>query len=81
MLTTDFTGTYDYELEEAKHAASGIHEDFCDEYYDSMDDVHEAILKERIHWKNQLSEESFNEFNNYFTAELKKLNPLYIGDD
>ena len=42
MLTTDFTGTYDYEMEEAHHAAQYIIEDYADGYIESSDELHHA---------------------------------------
>ena len=49
-LTTDFSGTYDYEREEAAEVADTICEDLRDGYYRNADDYHQRIIKERAHW-------------------------------
>ncbi len=70
MLTTDFSGTYDYEKEEAKHAANYILEDLYDGYL-TLEELPERILKERTHWKKCIPE-TFDDFNKYFTNEINK---------
>ena len=71
MLTTDFTGTYDYEMEEAHHAAQYIVEDYADGYIESSDELHHRINKERMHWKTCLPE-TFEDFD-------KHLSPTYAN--
>ena len=64
MLTTDFTGTYDYEQEEAKHAASYI----LNELYDgeiTPEQLPLKLEKERQHWKKHLPD-TFEEFDKHF---------------
>jgi hypothetical protein len=71
MLTTDFTGTYDYEMEEAHHAAQYIIEDYTDGYIESSDELHRRINKERMHWKKCLPE-TFEDFDKHFIAYLRQ---------
>ena len=71
MLTTDFTGTYDYEMEEAHHAAQYIVEDYTDGYIESSDELHHRINKERMHWKKCLPE-TFEDFDKHFIAYLRQ---------
>lgn len=66
MLTTDFTGTYDYEKEEAEYAARYILDDFLDGTI-SFEEMEERIMKERVHWKKCIPE-TFEEFDKYFLA-------------
>jgi hypothetical protein len=68
MLTTDFSGTYDYEKEEAEHEAEYIIEcinDDGDEYAKGR------IEKLRIHWQKVLdTKESFDDFCKHFNAKM-----------
>ena len=70
MLTTDFTGTYDYEKEEAEHAARYI----LDSVYDgdlTADDLPETLLKERTHWKKCIPE-TFEDWDAHFTRAINE---------
>jgi hypothetical protein len=64
MITTDFSGTYDYEREEAENSAQellGIKGDYSKEEFDAL------IMREVLHWKKCLdSEESFDCFLGHF---------------
>jgi hypothetical protein len=71
MLTTDFTGTYDYEMEEAHHAAQYIVEEFTEGFIESSDELHHRINKERMHWKKCLPE-TFEDFDKHFIAYLRQ---------
>jgi len=64
MLTTDFTGTYDYEREEAKHAASYILDDVYDGYI-NPEELPFTLEKERQHWKKHLPD-TFEDFDKHF---------------
>jgi len=50
MLTTDFTGTYNYAVEEANAEADSMLEDFANGYYRTKDELHQAVIKTRDHW-------------------------------
>jgi len=68
MFTTDFTGTYDYEKDEALHAARYI----LDSLYDadiSPDELPGVLMKERAHWKKSLRE-TFDDWDKHFTREI-----------
>ena len=70
MLTTDFTGTYDYEQEEAKHAASYI----LNELYDgeiTPEQLPLKLEKERQHWKKHLPD-TFEDFDKHFTQFISE---------
>jgi len=69
MLTTDFTGKYDYEKEEAEHASQYILDDLQDGYL-TFDELPERIMKERLHWKKCLPE-TFNNFDSYFLKAIE----------
>ena len=69
MLTTDFTGTYDYEKEEAEHAAAGLLEDLaCG--YTKPEDFELRLLKERAHWRKCLPD-TFEDFDKHFREAIK----------
>ncbi len=70
MLTTDFSGTYDYEREEGEHAAQCILGDLYDGYLD-YSDLPEKMLKERQHWKKCLPD-TFDDWNKHFTDTIEK---------
>lgn len=70
MLTTDFSGDYDYEKEEAVHAANYILEDLYAGYL-TFEELPERIQKERAYWKKCIPE-TFDDFNKYFTEEINK---------
>ena len=68
MLTTDFTGTYDYEQEEALHAANYILESLHDgEISPAM--LPGSLLNERMHWKRHLPD-TFEDFDKHFNARI-----------
>lgn len=72
MLTTDFSGTYDYEKEEAYHAATILNEAFIEGYYSTRGEYEEACAKELAHWgmvfKNDV--DAFEDFKRHFEAAL-----------
>jgi hypothetical protein len=68
MLTTDFTGTYDYEQEEAVNAANFILECLYDGDI-SPCTLPEKLLKERQHWKKHLPD-TFEDFDKHFNARI-----------
>jgi len=72
MRTYDFTGTYDYEVTEAYHAAQYIFDELFDGYLDSWDELHGRIDRERRHWKKYLPE-TFDVFDQHFIFYLRKL--------
>lgn len=49
-LTSDFTGTYDYEREEAAIVAESFIEGIECEFYSNADEYHQAVINERSHW-------------------------------
>ena len=49
-MTTDFTGTYDYEREEACIVAESYIEGLREGYYLNADEYHRALIHEREHW-------------------------------
>ena len=65
---TDFTGTYDYEREEARHVASGYREDMQEGYYRSVDEYHQALIKERAHWAKCLNDAGMKDFADEFNS-------------
>ena len=65
-MTTDCTGTYDYEREEAKHCAEGYCADIEDGYYRNADEYHQAIIKERAHWAKCLDDSGMADFADEF---------------
>jgi len=68
-LTTDFSGTYDYEKTEAESAANHILEDICMGYFMDRDGVDLAVKRELAHWTKVL-DTGFSEFEGYFYATL-----------
>ena len=68
-LTTDFSGTYDYEQTEAKHCAEALIEDLESGYYDHEEFLN-ACMKERQHWKKTYSL-GFEEWDKYFTQYIE----------
>jgi hypothetical protein len=68
MLTTDKTGTYDYEREEAIMAADYILESLHDGYI-TPETLPETLLKERVHWKKYLPD-TFEDFDKHFNARI-----------
>ena len=69
MLTTDFTGTYDYEKEEAEHAADFILDDLYDGYI-TPEELPARLLKELTHWKKCIPD-TFEEFEKHFNARIE----------
>ncbi len=71
MKTTDFTGTYDYEKEEALHEAGYLIECLQEGYFE-RDKLPEKAERIRAHWQKVLpSAESFADWDAHFTAALK----------
>lgn len=68
MLTTDFSGTYDYEKEEAIHAAGFILEDLACGYI-TPEELPDRVNKELAHWKKCIPE-TFDDFLRHFTAAI-----------
>ena len=68
MLTTDITGTYDYEETEAMHAANYILESLYDGEITPAT-LPETLLKERAHWKKYLPD-TFEDFDKHFNARI-----------
>jgi hypothetical protein len=68
MLTTDFTGTYDYERDEALSSANYILESLYDGEI-TPETLPAALLKERQHWKKHLPD-TFDDFDNHFNARI-----------
>lgn len=70
MLTTDFTGTYDYEKQEALHEAGYLIE--CLQEGDFTTDELPAKAEHiRAHWRKAFSNsESFADFNAHFTSAI-----------
>lgn len=66
MLTTDFTGTYDYEKEEAEHAARYILDELNDAYI-TPEELGARIHKELAHWKKCIPD-TFEDFERHFNA-------------
>jgi hypothetical protein len=77
MLTTDLTGTYDYEMQEAIEAANYILESLYDGEI-SPGTLPAAILKERQHWKKYLAD-SFDDFDKHFNARINAGLPTAIA--
>ena len=69
MQTTDLTGIYDYENEEAKGAANYILDDLANGYIEPGD-LLLTMLKELAHWREVLPD-TFEEFNRHFRAFIK----------
>lgn len=77
MLTTDFTGIYDYEQEEALHAANYILESLHDGEI-SPGTLPATILKEMQHWKKHLPD-TFEDFYKHFNARINAGLPAAIA--
>lgn len=72
MMTTDFTGTYDYEKAEADHAAIYILEGIAEGEY-AANELPKLITKKLAHWAIALggeNSESFQNFKRHFMAAL-----------
>lgn len=65
-LTTDFTGTYDYEREEAKLIARSYCQDLECGYYENIDQYQQDIIKERNHWLKILDTNGMSDFSDEF---------------
>ena len=70
MLTTDFSGTYDYEREEAEHAADSILEDLACGYI-TPDELPDRMNRELAHW-NKCLPDTFDDFLRHFNAAMEK---------
>lgn len=73
MMTTDFSGTYDYEKAEADHAAVYILEGIAEGEY-TLDELPKLITKELAHWAAALggeNSESFQDFKRHFMAAFE----------
>ena len=69
MKTTDFTGTYDYEQEEALHAAGHLLDDLACGYC-TPDGFDAKVTREQAHWRKHLPD-TFDDFNGHFMAAIK----------
>lgn len=76
MLTTDFTGTYDYEKTEALHAADYILESLHDGEI-SPATLPDVLLRERQHWKKYIPD-TFEDFDKHFNARINAGLPAAI---
>lgn len=78
MKTSDFSGEYDYEKEEAEFVALSLLEDLRSGYYRDKNEFDAAVKKELSHWDRVLSDVpgSFldfeRHFNFYITEGTKK---------
>lgn len=73
MLTSDFTGTYDYEKEEAEHEAEYIRECIDEAQGDEAEisRILARIVKLGAHWNRALGGgESFADFVRHFNAKM-----------
>ena len=77
MKTTDFTGTYDYEQEEANHAANYLLEDLALGYC-TPHGFDAKVTKEQMHWRKHLPD-TFDEFNKYFIQAIKSGYPSALA--
>ena len=77
MLTTDFTGTYDYEQEEAINAADYILGLLRDGEITPAK-LPEMLLNERTHWKKCLPD-TFEDFDKHFNAAITAGLPAAIA--
>jgi len=68
MLTTDFTGAYNYEKEEAVNAANYILESLYDGEITPAT-LPAALLSERTHWKKYLPD-TFEDFDTHFNSRI-----------
>lgn len=70
MNTTDFTGTYDYEMAEALHEAGYLIE-LVQEGELTLADLPAKVERTRAHWRTALpTAESFADFDAHFTAAI-----------
>lgn len=73
MMTTDLTGTYDYEKAEADHAAAYVLEGIAEGEY-APGELPKLITEELAHWAAALggeNSESFQDFKRHFMAALE----------
>lgn len=71
MLTTDISGTYDYEQEMAHAVADDLLADLKSGYF-TPEQFAEACAKERAHWAKFLDEPgSLDDFLKHFNARLR----------
>lgn len=74
MITTDFSGSYDYEKEEAEAIAVPMFEDLQSGYY-TLEQFAAACQKEAAHWQRVLGgkdSESYQDFARHFNAAIKE---------
>ena len=69
MKTTDFTGEYDYEKEEAYNEADYLIENFIEGVYSEIS-FQNAIRKVMEHWKIVLDNDSYEDFVSHFNARF-----------
>lgn len=72
MLTTDYTGTYDYEKAEADHAAARVLEDIEDGYH-TIEQAPVEAARRLARWAGALGgtdSASFQDFKRHFIAAL-----------
>lgn len=74
---TDFTGTYDYEREEAKAVAESMLESWLEGYY-TPDQYHQAVIKERAHWAKCLDEQGMKDFADEFNKRTADITGVYL---
>lgn len=68
MKTTDFSGTYDYEREEAAAEVASLAE-YADEY--TREELAARIARTRAHWARVLDGASRDDFMRHFDAGLR----------
>ena len=71
-LMSDFSGTYNPEVEEAQSAANSIVDDTLSGYYRTDQEAQAAAIKELAHWSKVYRNEAelFAEFEAAFRAQL-----------
>lgn len=80
-FTTDFTGTYDWPAEEAIAIVQHIRDAIADG--ESIDYIHQQIIKERQHWVkvfglDEQGQADMNRFTEVFNVELGAELNLYM---
>lgn len=77
-LTTDFSGTYNYAIEEAKSLAESMLESLAEGYY-NPDQYHQAVIRERQHWQKVFDDPAeFKEFADEFNRLTAEKTNVYM---
>jgi len=80
MQTTDFTGSYDYEREEAQYVAQTMIDD-AESGYQAI--TPELIAKELAHWQKCLCQQGYLDFKDELEKQLSAMASgeiTYIGN-